>query len=98
MGTDEDFLLELPIFLNWAGQRAPARDVFGLCSAALLTAIACPPTQLHAEMQVTHACLLGSGAKTLHAFEGSDLFGVTTLKVLARLTLFCIEHIAKSET
>ena len=50
----EDFLKELPIFLNWTGERAQGKDVLGLCSASLMTAIACPPSQLPPSLQVRY--------------------------------------------
>ena len=48
----EDFLKELPIFLNWTGQRSTAKEVLGFCSAGMTTAIACPPSQLPPSLQV----------------------------------------------
>lgn len=48
----QPFLLELPIFRNWTGQRAAAKDVLGLCSAKLLSSTACEPSDLPDNIQV----------------------------------------------
>ena len=49
------YLLELPIFLNWAGSRAPAEGVLGMCPSVLVEYIACTPQELPASVQVSDA-------------------------------------------